>query len=432
MERSNTWVYEPAGGPPDRPPEALPQGAEQGGQWTYHSGRQNWYYEPPVADAGAGAAQVQQSGSADAPTVVTGADAARLTDTQQEVANHVAKLLAGGGVLTAYQQQRLVEMGILEPGEDAATGETAADAGAGAAQVQQSGSANAATGETGADSDLTDTQQEVANHVAQFLAGGGVLTADQQQRLVEMGILEPGTDNNITPGTQSQPAVPDAGSNSEAADIFALHDSGSKPRGSLTREQGTSNWYNASLLEDDSGINLVGASYALMNDNTIVADGTVSIGNGTARVHTTYTRNPDGTITTQSRLINHYKDDAAGSGGGGGSSREYTVADDGTVSYTEGAHTYTVSDEGLGQAVRDAAASGDTSGLSAVDQVTVSGGEGSIVEANAAAAAEAAQSLAADASALLESQGREFNPEFVEYAAQYGLTPEQLLVGHGR
>ena len=36
---------------------------------------------------------------------------------------------------------------------------------------------------------------------------------------------------------------------------------------------------------------------------------------------------------------------------------------------------------------------------------------------------------AADASALLESQGREFNPEFVEYAAQYGLSPEQLLVG---
>ena len=164
VEGRNVWVYEPAGEPADRPPEALPQGAEQGGQWTYHADREHWYYEPPVADAGVEAAPAQPSGSADAATGETGADS-DLTDTEQEVANHVAQFLAGGGVLTDDQRQRLVEMGILEPGADAATGDTAADAGAGAAQVQPSGSADAATGETGADSDLTDTEQEVANHV---------------------------------------------------------------------------------------------------------------------------------------------------------------------------------------------------------------------------------------------------------------------------
>ena len=205
VEGRNVWVYEPAGEPPVRPPEALPQGAEQGGQWTYHADREHWYYEPPVADAGVEAAPAQPSGSADAATGETGADS-DLTDTQQEVANHVAQFLAGGGVLTVAQRQRLVELGILEPGEDAATGETAADTGAGAAQVQQSGSADAATGETGADSDFTDTQQEVANHVAQFLAGGGVLTVAQRQRLVELGILEPGEDAEVRSQAPSGPS----------------------------------------------------------------------------------------------------------------------------------------------------------------------------------------------------------------------------------
>ena len=73
-------------------------------------------------------------------------------------------------------------------------------------------------------------------------------------------------------------------------------------------------------------------------------------------------------------------DDADGGGGGGGG-REYTVADGGTVSYIEGDHTYTVSDEDLAQDVREAAASGDASGLSSVDQVTVSTGDGGPVAA---------------------------------------------------
>ena len=70
-------------------------------------------------------------------------------------------------------------------------------------------------------------------------------------------------------------------------------------------------------------------------------------------------------------------------GGGGGETREYTVADDGTVSYTEGEHTYTVSDDALAQGVREAAITGDASGLSSVDQVTVSTGDGGpVVAAN--------------------------------------------------
>ena len=56
VEGRNVWIYEPAGEPPDRPPETLPQGVEQGGQWTYHANREYWYYEPPVADAGVGGA----------------------------------------------------------------------------------------------------------------------------------------------------------------------------------------------------------------------------------------------------------------------------------------------------------------------------------------------------------------------------------------
>ena len=68
--------------------------------------------------------------------------------------------------------------------------------------------------------------------------------------------------------------------------------------------------------------------------------------------------------------------DDPGGGGGGGSGRDYTVADDGTVSYAQDGHTYTVSDEDLAQDVREAAATGDASGLSSVDQVTVSTGDG--------------------------------------------------------
>ena len=174
--------------------------------------------------------------------------------------------------------------------------------------------------------------------------------------------------------------VPDAGSVGDARELFELNDSGSKPPGRLTREQGTGNWYNASTLEDDSGINLVGPSYAV-GENTIIADGTVSFGGGsTGRVRTTYTRNPDGTLTTQSRLINYYKDDApGGGGGGGGSSRDYTVAADGTVSYTENGHTYTVSDDDLAQAVRDAVNTGDATGLSSVDTTTVTNSDGQVM-----------------------------------------------------
>ena len=396
VEGRNVWIYEPEGAPPERPPEALPRGAEPGGQWTYHQDRRHWYYEPPVADAGVGGAQVQASGSADATAVETGA-AASPSDAQSLIENHVTQFLAAGGVLTPDERQRLVELGAAsyqQDGEtlnqDAAQYETEAagyrtdlDAYESALNAWNENPGNAAQLQA-----LQDWQARLDTEQARLSAsadGINARTEAQQadyQRLKDLAQRETSPDNNITPDTQSQPAVPDAGSTSAAAEIFALQDSGSKPQGRLTREQGTGNWYNASELEDDSGINLTGPSYALMNDNTIVADGTVSIGKGTARVQTTYTRNPDGTITTQSRLINYYKDDAAGSGSGGGSSRKYTVADDGTVSYTEGDHTYTVSDDGLAQAVQDAAASGDASGLSSVDQVTVSDSFGNTVFGN--------------------------------------------------
>ena len=165
--------------------------------------------------------------------------------------------------------------------------------------------------------------------------------------------------------------VPLAGSAGDAVELFELNDSGSKPPGSLTREQGTGNWYNASLLEDDSGINLEYVSYRVVNENTIVSDGTVSLeGGGTARVQTTYTRNPDGTITRQSRLINYYEDDAPGSGGGGGGGdATYTVEADGTVKMEQDGHTYTIGDEERAEAIRNA----DTVDVTEIDQNTPDG-----------------------------------------------------------
>ena len=77
-------------------------------------------------------------------------------------------------------------------------------------------------------------------------------------------------------------------------------------------------------------------------------------------------------------------DDDGGGGGGGGDDddddRDYSVAGDGTVSYTQGDHSYTVSDESLAQDVRDALESGDAGNLTGTDAtVTVSDGEGNTV-----------------------------------------------------
>ena len=124
--------------------------------------------------------------------------------------------------------------------------------------------------------------------------------------------------HNDSDGDGTFDNVPDAGSASAAVELFELNDSGSKPPGRLTREQRTGKWYNASELDDDSGINLEYVSYALMGENTIVSNGMVKIGRRDATVETTYTRNSDGTITIQSRIIGYHKDDAPGGGGGGG------------------------------------------------------------------------------------------------------------------
>ena len=120
-----------------------------------------------------------------------------------------------------------------------------------------------------------------------------------------------------------EPAVPQAGWDSEVVELFELNDSGSRPSGGLTKEQ-NGQWLNQSTLEDDHGFEFgsgggvsSGVTFFQINENTIVADGTVKIGDGTARVRTTYTRNPDGTITSTSVLINYYQDDALGSGGAG-------------------------------------------------------------------------------------------------------------------
>ena len=79
-----------------------------------------------------------------------------------------------------------------------------------------------------------------------------------------------------------------------------------------------------------------------------------------------------------------HDDGQGGGGGGGGGGRNYNVADDGTVSYTENGHTYTVRDDDLANDVRAAANSGDASTLTGgQSQVTVSDSTGNIVANNA-------------------------------------------------
>ena len=64
----------------------------------------------------------------------------------------------------------------------------------------------------------------------------------------------------------------------------------------------------------------------------------------------------------------------------GGGSRDYTVADDGTVQYTdEAGRTYTVRDDDLAGSVREAAATGDASSLSTTAVVTVTGSDGQTI-----------------------------------------------------
>ena len=172
-----------------------------------------------------------------------------------------------------------------------------------------------------------------------------------------------------------------AGSASDVAELFALNDSGTKPKGSLARGQDDGKWYNPSSLENDSGINLLHTSYRQVDENTIIADEYKTVGGSEARVRTLYTRNPDGTITTQHLSIQYFKDDAPGGGGGGGGGREYTIHDDGTVSYTQDGHTYRADDD-VADDVKEAARTGDASGLSSVDQVTVSDGSGDVVATN--------------------------------------------------
>ena len=178
-----------------------------------------------------------------------------------------------------------------------------------------------------------------------------------------------------------------AGSTSDVRAFWTLKESGSGPGGPISRERGTDNWYNTSSLEDDSGINLEGTTYRRTADNTVVADGTVSIGNSTARVRTTYIRHPDGTITSHSRLVNFYQDDAPGGGGGGvaaaADTRNYIVADDGTVSYAIGNQTYIVSDEVLANDVRNAAITGDAGNLTGgTGKVTVYHESGYVITTN--------------------------------------------------
>ena len=135
---------------------------------------------------------------------------------------------------------------------------------------------------------------------------------------------------------QTEPHVPAAGSSSDVASLFARSDSGFTSTGELRLEQGTTNsWYDLNEMEDDSGINLVGPSYKQTDENTFVADGEVSMGNGTGRVQTTYTRHPDGTITSQSRVINRYRDDfTSGGGGGGGADTPLTLVSRSSNGYT--------------------------------------------------------------------------------------------------
>ena len=164
--------------------------------------------------------------------------------------------------------------------------------------------------------------------------------------------------------------VPDAGSSGDAMDLLDRLTNGESAvsSGQWGRARSTGNWHNVSELEDDSGINLEHVHYRVVNENTIIANGIASINRRDAGVQTTYMRNPDGTITTQSRLINYFKDDAPGSGGGGGEAT-YTVEADGTVKMEQDGHTYTIRDEDRAEAIRNA----PTIDVTEIDQNTPDG-----------------------------------------------------------
>ena len=107
---SNVWIFDPDGAAPDRPPTALPQGANPGGQWTYHADRDYWYYEPPEASVEPAAAGPSPSSSAEPGT----------SDDASLIATHVREFLSGGGVLTSEERLRLVALGVDVPDEGTA------------------------------------------------------------------------------------------------------------------------------------------------------------------------------------------------------------------------------------------------------------------------------------------------------------------------
>ena len=130
-------------------------------------------------------------------------------------------------------------------------------------------------------------------------------------------------------------------------------------------------------------------------------------------------------------------DDDPGPSGGGGGEREYTVANDGTVSYTEGGNTYTVSDEDLARDVREASETGDASGLSTVDQVSVSDESGNVVTDNFTPTVEtddaqpefSRENIAqarADLLAQAAAMGIGYDPNRPDYDAVYGAVTEQV------
>ena len=224
----------------------------------------------------------------------------------------------------------------------------------------------------------------------------------------------------------------DAGSAGDAVDFLdSLTNGGSaSPSGQWSREQGTGTWYNIWELEDDSGIKLVGAAYNVLDENTVVADGTVSINGREARVRTTYTRNPDGTITRQSRLVNYYENDAPGSGGGGGGGGEatYTVAADGTVTMEQDGHTYTIRDEDRAEAIRNA----PTIDVTEIDQNTPDGeyltADGQMVQVSDQDNGRQTTRMQGSGEVTVMDDARYFQRDVAELqaAGQVAVSPEEI------
>ena len=235
---------------------------------------------------------------------------------------------------------------------------------------------------------LQDRRERLATEQARLSASADAINARAEarqaaaQNLNDLAQLEPSERNRIIRDTAGPPEVREA-HYQEALENY--NDRGNVPRPGSEDANGEyieGSWSKYKVWESGNNSAAMKLARAAIASGRPVPDG--------LRVSGTYVSASLSDAVTPvelAQLIKQWRENESGAeraddldgGGGGGSSREYTIAADGTVSYTEGEHTYTVRDEDLAQDVREAATTGDASTLSTVDTVTISDPDGQVI-----------------------------------------------------